>query len=261
MVDLLKLFSTPIVLILTLLACGFILPRDSRRGPRGGHAGYRLSITGITIFYLLSLGPVSNLLVYSLESRYAPAPECVLSDLDVVVILGGGFMSSGGFREYPEASGPTYSRLFNGVEMFKKSGARKLVLSGGCFKPGVENEAAVMKDLALRLAVPGRAIAVETRSRTTMEQAAGTAELLSAGKKRKIGLVTSAMHMPRSEKAFKKKFAEDFIIPLPVNYLSRRPDLNFTIRSFIPSAENFCVSSWALHEFIGMVWYILRGAA
>ena len=45
---------------------------------------------GICVLYLLSTGPVSNLLVYCLECQYKLPSDNVLSDLDMVVILGGG---------------------------------------------------------------------------------------------------------------------------------------------------------------------------
>lgn len=86
----------------------------------------------------------------------------------------------GGLRKDPEASGTTYSRLFNGVKIFKKSNAKFLVLSG-------------------------------------------------------------------------KREAEDTILPIPVGYTYSLSEYNIT--SIIPSAEGLSTSSYAIHEWIGMIWY------
>ena len=208
------------------------------------------------ILFLFSIKPVSNLLVYSLECQYQLPSEEILSNLDVVVILGGGMHMSGGFREYPEVRGVTYSRLFNGIRIFKQSGARTLALCGGSPIPNTESEAEVMKALALELGIEENKIITETESRNTMENAAELAKLLSSTEKRRIGLVTSALHILRSEKAFRKQFPNDTIVPIPVNYIYS-PDQH-NLRSFVPSSDAFATSNYALHEWIGIIWYFMR---
>jgi uncharacterized SAM-binding protein YcdF (DUF218 family) len=175
--------------------------------------------------------------------------------LDIVAILGGGMYAPGGFREYPEASGITYSRMFNGVRIFKRSGAETLALCGGS-EPGVESEAEVMAALASELGVPESRIITETESRNTMENGAGLAKLLPSAQARRIGLVTSALHMPRSVKVFRKQFPNDTIVPVPVNYIYpphwRNP------KSYVPSPDTLARSNYAIHEWIGMIWYVIR---
>jgi len=163
---------------------------------------------------------------------------------------------SGGFREYPEVGGITYSRLFNGIRIFKQSGARTLALCGGSLIPNTESEAEVMKALALELGIEENKIITETESHNTMENAAELAKLLSSTEKRRIGLVTSALHILRSEKAFRKQFPNDTIVPIPVNYIYS-PDQH-NLRSFVPSADAFATSNYALHEWIGIIWYFMR---
>jgi uncharacterized SAM-binding protein YcdF (DUF218 family) len=257
---LLRLFAAPIVFIIFLSASGLILLLAGRTKRWTKRAGGSLVACGIVLLYLLSISPISNLLVYSMESGYAAFSEDALPDMDIVVVLGGGYLPSGSLQKYPEASGATYSRLCNGVRIFKRSGAKKLVLSGGSAYPGSGSEAAVMKDLALRLGVQPDSIITESKSRNTMEQARLVSKILASGGKKRIGIVTSAIHMRRAESAFKKSFPGDGIVPLPVNYLSGNPNLGLTVIGFVPSADNFSISSYAIHEFIGMIWYFLRGA-
>jgi len=255
MTVLLKSIATPIVWVLALMFFCLIFTRQSPKKLRYKLGRFSLFL-GMCILFLFSIKPVSNLLVYSLECQYQLPSEEILSNLDVVVILGGGMHMSGGFREYPEVGGITYSRLFNGIRIFKQSGARTLALCGGSLIPNTESEAEVMKALALELGIEENKIITETESHNTMENAAELAKLLSSTEKRRIGLVTSALHILRSEKAFRKQFPNDTIVPIPVNYIYS-PDQH-NLGSFVPSADAFATSNYALHEWIGIIWYFMR---
>ena len=247
MLVLLKSLATPVVWVLALMAFGLIFiirPTKKLRFKLGKCALF----LGICILFLLSIEPVSNLLIYCLECQYELPSEEVLSDLDMVVILGGGMNISGGLRERAEARGFTYARVFNGVRVFKQSGARKLALCGG--------SAGVMKELALELGVQESTIITEARSRTTMENATELVKLLPPAEQRQIGLVTSALHMLRSEKTFKKQYPNDIIVPVPVNYIYS-PEWYY-LKYWIPSATSLLNSNYAIHEWIGIVYYSIR---
>lgn len=247
MVILLKSLATPIMWVLILIILGFILiakPTKKKRFKIGKCALF----LGICILFLLSIEPVSNLLIYYLEYQYELPSQEVLSDLDMIVILGGGMNIAGGLRERSEARGLTYARVFNGVRLFKQSGARKLALCGG--------SAEVMKELALEMGVEESEIITETRSHTTKENASELAKLIAPAEQRRIGLVTSAIHMLRSEKTFKKNFPNDIIVPIAVNYIYS-PQWYYP-RHWIPSAKTFLHSNYAIHEWIGIIYYSIR---
>jgi uncharacterized SAM-binding protein YcdF (DUF218 family) len=184
-----------------------------------------------------------------LECRYELPSDEVLSDLDIVVILGGGVNLAGDLREHTEASWATYARVFNGIRVFKQSGAKTVALSGA-------GEADVMKMLACELGVQESKIITEARSGTTIENATELAKLLSATKQRQIGLVTSALHMLRSEKTFKKIFPDDTIVPISVNYICSPFRCN--PENFIPSTSTLSKSNYAIHEWIGFLYYLIR---
>lgn len=255
MIELLKGFATPVVWILTLMILGLILTRRLPR-KRCYKVGRWALFLGMCILFLLSTKPMSEWLVYSLECQHQMPSDEALSTLDIMVILGGGMYPQKGLRMWSELSGPAYSRLCNGVRIFKQSSAGTLALSGGGPKDGIESEAEVMKALAMELGVPESRMITETKSRNTMENAVKLAEFLSSAKARRIGLVTSALHMPRSVKVFREKFPNDTIVPVPVNYLYsldwRNP------RCYIPLADTLAKSHDAIHEWIGMVWYVIK---
>jgi uncharacterized SAM-binding protein YcdF (DUF218 family) len=248
----LKHFATPIVWGLALLTLGLALSRCKRRRICSGTSWW-LVLAGVLTLAMFSLRPVANVLTYSLERRYVPPSQEVLETLDIVVVLGGDIYSRGGFRQEAELSGPSYSRVYNGVRVFRRSGAGMLALCGGLAN---ESEAETMKAMALYMGVPEAQILTEVRSENTRENATRLAEMLGPGQGRRIGLVTSATHMLRSERVFRKHFPADTIIPVPVNYTYshriRYPN------GLIPSVQALLDSTVALHEWIGILWYSLR---
>jgi len=251
-----KSLTTPMVWVVLLLVLGLVLARKGR-GKRLFAVGRLLLLTGTVLLLALSLNPMADLLTYPLEARYRPPPAEALDRLDLVVVLGGGVHPAGGFRQEAELSQYSYPRFYYGVRVFQQGQANLLAFCGGPSSTGGESEATVMRALALSLGVPPDKIVTEETSRTTFENIANLACLLPAGQGRRIGLVTTAIHMRRSHGVFQKQFPGDTIIPIPV-YYTCKPG-KFSIRDFVPSSGNLEKSTVALHEWIGILWYKLRG--
>lgn len=255
MVALLKSISTPIVWVLVFLIFGLILTGKIRKKPRL-NIGWYFLIFATCILYFLSTTPVSNILIYSLERQYQFPTRKILENVDIMVILGGGVKGSDGFRKSPEASGATYSRVFNGIKIFRQSRARVLVLSGAGGQRDGETNADVMKDIAIALGIPENSIITEAMSRNTMEHAIELAKLFPTGERMRMGVVTSALHMSRAVQAFSKKNPENRIVPIPVSYIYS--PLKYSFENLIPDFDAFSASSYAIHEWIGMLWYWVR---
>lgn len=255
MIAFLKIFSTPIVWVLIFLVFGLILTGKLRRKPGLGIGWYFL-VFATCILYLLSIKPVSNILVYSLECQYQPPSLEVLEEVDIMVVLGGGVMSSGGFRRYPEASGTTYFRIFNGVKVFQQSGAKVLVLSGAGEQRNGETSAEVVKDIAIALGISEDKIITEGKSHNTMDHAIELAKLFPPEERMRIGVVTSALHIPRAVQAFSKKIPPNAVVPIPVGYIYS--PLKYSFENLIPHSDAFSTSSYAIHEWVGMLWYGVR---
>ncbi|MCU0916995.1 MAG: YdcF family protein [Planctomycetes bacterium] len=251
----LKSLATPVIWILVLLVLGLVLSRGRERTGRR-RASWWAVLMGTLMLAALGLRPVGDLLAYSLESRYHPASQESLQGVDFVVVLGGGMYLSGGLRTENELQGRAYSRWYHGVQAFKDGGAELIAFCGGRPRENSESEANVMKAMAVGMGVAEGKILVETRSRTTQENAACLADLLPAGKARRIGLVTSAAHMLRAEKIFRKQLPGDTIIPVPVDYIY--DPMVWELKSFIPSVWALEESTVALHEWLGIIWYALR---
>jgi len=254
--DLLKPLVTPLMLILIGSLSGIIMLEKYKKISFRARLGWYCGAISWIIAVVLSFNPVAHVLIYSLEAQFKPVQEEQLKKFDAVVILGGGLLPAGGLRKYPEPNGNTYARVFQGVAVFKQSGAKTLVVSGSSLDPEKGTEADVMRGIAVSLGVPPEVILMEAKSRTTMENANETCKILSPAVYSRIGLVTSAMHMKRSFKTFQKVFPSGAVIPVPVNYISS--PLKLTYRMFIPSTDALCASTEAIHEWIGLIWYFLR---
>jgi len=251
----LKSFATPIIWVLTFLALGLILSKSDRRKILS-RIGWWAVLVGTLMLLVFSLWPVAHMLVYSLEYRHSSPSSEVVETLNVIVVLGAASYPSGGLRAEAELSGIGYSRLYKGVSMFRRSGASVLALCGCGLGGDTESDAEVMKTVAINLGIPEDRILIETKSRTTMENAIRLAELLPRGQIWRIGLVTSATHMLRAEKVFSRQFPEHVIVPIPTNY--RYDQAAWSAKHAIPSVRAIEQSTVALHEWVGILWYSLR---
>lgn len=247
--------ATPIMWVLGLIVLGLILGLRPQR-KRLCFVGRILIIAAGLVLYLFSIPAISDRLLCSLESQHRQPDVEVLSSLDLVVVLGAGYHPSGGFRESAEPTGLAYVRIHGGVKAFKNSGARVLAFCEGWRDDAQESGAEVMKALAIELGVQEDKIITEDKSQNTMENTTELKQLLAPKEQRHIGLVTSAWHMPRSERVFRQVFVGDTIVPIPVGYLYT-PEKRY-LESMIPSARALETSTRAIHEWIGMLWYIIR---
>ncbi len=251
-----KSFTAPLIWVLVLLVLSLTLTRPGRKKRLFAIGRWSLLI-GTVLLFAFSLNPVANVLAYPLESQYQLPPAEVLDTLDIVVVLGGGAYPPGPLRPLAELSRYSYPRFYHGVRIFQQSHAHLLAFCGGPIREGVVSEGEVMKAMALGLGVPEEKVLAETTSRTTFENITNLSRLLPAGQNRRIGLVTSAVHMRRAYSVFCRQFPHEIVVPIPVQ--ATYDPCGWDYRSLLPNANNMDRSTMALHEWIGLVWYKLRG--
>lgn len=228
-------------------------------------AGWRVSRrwrkTGIGVIWLaalillaLSTQAGSRLLVQPLEAESLPPSDIARSGAQVIVILGGGRLFAApddDGRDQPSSS--TLMRIRHGARLQRLTGLPVLV-SGGAPDGAGESEAAVMaRSMKEDFGVSVRW--VEDASDNTLQNARKTADTLGAEGIRRIVLVTDAMHMPRAVRAFAAAGFD--VVPAATHFRARRP---INVSSFIPKAHELENSSYAIHEWIGLVWYRIRHA-
>jgi uncharacterized SAM-binding protein YcdF (DUF218 family) len=206
----------------------------------------------IILIYGISIAPVSNYLCLYLEKDYIKkTTDDVHKNIDAIVVLGNGTKEIKSIGEtFSNAGG--YLRLLHAVEEYNKTQPAYFVCAGK--GEGDVSEAQIFAKLAEALGVPKEKIRMESSSRNTGENAVEVNKIFGS-RKVHIGLVTSAFHMKRSEREFKKYF--DQVTPLPAHYLYSSPTGNIVIR-YMPQSGELYKTSIALREIIAQVWYSIK---
>ena len=210
-------------------------------------------------FYLLSIRPVSDFLLRPLEDAYPPLSANTDKDWpQAVVVLGAGTIQ-GSPEEGMARDTLTADAMKRAVYAFtlRDDFAVPIVFSGGkVFEYAQEPEAVAAERLFFSLGLPQERFIAETTSRNTWENARETAKLSlegEAGIKRAI-LVTSAYHVKRGVYCFERNGIS--VIPAPTDYKCDR-GRKYDIFSFLPSMIFLKNSHLALHEYTGLLYYVI----
>jgi uncharacterized SAM-binding protein YcdF (DUF218 family) len=158
----------------------------------------------------------------------------------------------GRVRSPAALSAEAESRLLYAVRLATELGVPLVVTGGRVLSANVvPPEAEVAAGLARRLSTGELVVHVESRSRTTAENAARTAELVPY---RTVAVVTSAYHMRRALLAFRRSGFTP--LPAPAPYKSDRRPLRPVM--FLPSLHGFELSATVFRELVGLAWYFVR---
>jgi uncharacterized SAM-binding protein YcdF (DUF218 family) len=241
-----KSLIDPVVLVVVLLAAGTLTALSRKK--RGGAL---FLLPALVLLYGLSISPVAGTLCRSLENDYITEGPVQPGRLDVVVVLGGGVVETAETGD-TLLSQPSASRILRAVQVFRESGAAHLLCAGKGV--GRQTEAEVMARAAERLGVPRERLLVDPLSENTRGHAIEMDRRFS-DKNLRIGLVTSAYHMKRSETEFRKHFPN--VSLFPSDYLYSHPKGTMLL-AFIPNTGSLFKSTVALQEMTGVLWYRLK---
>jgi len=148
---------------------------------------------------IISMTPLgANALVWLVESRVRPTDACALPVPTTIVVLAAGFdHEPANTHDFSALDADNFSRAISGAAMWRGTPDATLVIAGG--GPYPISESIVLREFVQQLGVPERSVRVESRSRTTWENAS---ELRAMGLPARIRLVSSALHLPRALVAF-----------------------------------------------------------
>jgi uncharacterized SAM-binding protein YcdF (DUF218 family) len=113
--------------------------------------------------------------------------------------------------------------------------------------------AKVMGEVLVELGLDPQLLVLEDRSLTTAQS---SQNLRGITQDEPFFLVTSAGHMPRAIDVMQK--AKLHAIPVPTDHQMPR---RWTSARLAPSPDSLRVSDLAVHEYLGRLWYRLRGSA
>ncbi len=205
-------------------------------------------VIGVLLLVVQSLPVVAISLSRGLE----PQPLYLerAGNAQAIVVLG-----AGRYRDAPEYGGDTVSsaglvRLRYAAALQRATGL-PLLVTGGKPDGGEVSEAETMSQtLVNEFKVPVKW--TEGESENTRESAQRTAALFKKCGISRVLLVTHAEHMRRAAGAFSQTGL--YVVSAPTDFCSGP----LTALDFIPQAGGMAVTSRALHEWIGMLWYRLK---
>jgi uncharacterized SAM-binding protein YcdF (DUF218 family) len=173
-----------------------------------------------------------------------------------VVVLGSGDELVDGWNDRLVVTTPIEgARVLETARVFHLIAPEWVIASGGSGPIGRGPPSAMtMQDELERLGVPGARIAIEAQSRTTHDEAVILAPMLRDLRVRQLVIVTSDIHMRRSLGAFRAVgwSAVPAIAPDP-----RSPSRR--IEWVLPTPIGLELSRDVAHEFVGLVYYWIRG--
>lgn len=209
-------------------------------------------IGAAVLLYISSISLTSDLLIRPLENKYQPPAQV---EGDVLVLLGSGAtLDTPNLNANGHLSPIAANRLLTCVQLYHQY-KLPIIVSGGQVYQTTGNEALIARQILLDLGVPDQKIFVEKSSLNTTENARYVKELLHEHGFHRPVLITSAFHLPRAVRQFKKAGVD--ILPYPADYHTNIT-FRFSHRQLVPTSQALDDLSLALKEYLGLLaakWY------
>jgi uncharacterized SAM-binding protein YcdF (DUF218 family) len=163
-------------------------------------------------------------------------------------------------------SDDTIGRLVEGIRLYRQNPRAKLLMSGGSLKEGDPAIAILMADFLRAMGIPGDSILVEGNSKDTHGNLLEVRNILG---EKPFLLVTSGYHLRRAMAVAKILKMHAIAAPAQIwtlqNYPSDMTWIAWTLRAIksfsTPSLYRLIYLQRASHEYVGYLWYQLRGWA
>lgn len=210
--------------------------------------------------FLLIFIPSNKVIVNELAILWEPENEEIPSGVRKAVVLGG-FADFDEYRRTVTMS-EAAERLFKAMEMYRKHQIDTIIISGGAasITGKIRPESIYARQYMINQGIDSSIIFIDTQSINTFENAVHTEKLIRQnGMSRSVVLITTASHMPRAKRCFKK--AELDVFPKGVQYFSN-PNRGYIFSDyFIPSSEALKKFDALMKEWVGYLVYRISGKA
>ncbi|MFP4021356.1 MAG: YdcF family protein [Halanaerobium sp.] len=205
----------------------------------------------LIFFFFLSTAFGVKLLLHPLEN-YAEEVSVAAFEKHPIVVLGGGlnYHSS----EEAEPSIHSMQRLVRGYQLQRRLKTPLLYSGGIALGQKKISEADAAADFLETLGMESEFYISEDRAQTTFENAAYLKKWLEENEVDKIYLVTSAYHILRSAAVFRAQNIS--VLPVHSGFIY---DHQFSWLDYLPNRGALSANLSALHEWVGLTWYYLRG--
>lgn len=236
---LLPLLLSPIVVVILLAAWGAL---RQRRGS---------VLLALLLLYLGSMPLVAKNLVSLSEAGAVRLSAESQPPADAIVVLSG-MLATVAASDGVATEWGDFDRFLGGIELYEAGRASRLIFTAGAvpWRPEATPEGLYLKQFAERLGVPASAILVSDLASNTEQEANAIRRLLPEAQPN-ILLVTSAYHMPRAERIFRRAGFD--VNPYPVDFLNDVEEM--TPMDLFPSALHLRLTDMVVREWMGRVYY------
>lgn len=247
--------SAPFLIV--CLAVGTTLLYWKGRGERWGRR-WLTALAGM--YWLMSVPLGAKGLVALLSYGYHPiAAVGEASGATAIVVLDAGTMSVRlGGKEIAVVSRASAFRALEAARVYRLLDHPWVIVSAGSYEPqpAWRLEGSVLRGELTKAGVPADRIVLDTRSRNTREHAINIAPLLRERGIDRFVLVTSVTHIRRAQLAFEAQGLQ----PVPsVSGFRSEGEGRRHWPSWWPSAVDLQESEDAMHDFLGLLYYWIRG--
>lgn len=246
-----RLLDAGALCLLATLGALLALRRASPPGSPHARRAWRAVWTALGVTWLLATPAVANTAMSLLEP--APVdPHIAIRGYDpretaIVVLSSGVGPPLPGFSASERLDGACTARVIGAARVYHAIAPAAVIVTGRALGPVPEATARAMRELLVRLGVPGERVATETAARTTRENARFSVAMARARGWRRLVVVTSASHTPRAMREFARAGAD--AVAVPVDYVG--PRFASTL-DLIPAAGALARSQQVLHELLGV---------
>lgn len=178
------------------------------------------------------------------------------------IVLGGGMIRPNDDITNKINVGETADRFIQPILLYKSGKIKKILITGGNtsigkLKVDKGHETKDVKQLMIDMGVNSKDIFMETKARNTRENAIYSAQVLKNYiQNEEVLLITSAMHMPRSIRCYKKVGFK--VKAYPVDKKGNRNDSGL-LNIITPSESNLAKASQLIREVFGLLIYTIFG--
>jgi uncharacterized SAM-binding protein YcdF (DUF218 family) len=218
----------------------------------------RVNLAAAFLVIWFSSTPVAaRWLCSTLENQFPPQTVEATPRADVAIVLGGALGLPIPPRVEVELSSAS-GRLLHAARLYRGGKVQRILVAAGNlpWHQRGRSEAEFIKELLIEWGVPDDAIEIDASSRTTRENALEVKALYERQPFDRGLLVTSALHMPRAMKVFKRAGLPVSASTANVIVTDDTPNL---ILSLLPNQYALDATTAAVHEWLGLGVYWLRG--
>lgn len=205
----------------------------------------RFLLLDIVLLLLFSNSYLVGKFFNAYEAEYPPVRK-----YDVGIVLGG--FSDINNRNGQVAFGSTADRFLQAISLYQKGVIKKILITSGSANliDKEVKEADLIEKYLADFKLPDSIVLIENQSRSTIENAKFSSNLINSSyKNSSILVITSAWHIPRAKLSFDKYF-RNIVEYYPTNHIGKT---EYDLSDFIvPSAE--ALSSWniLIKEWVGL---------